>query len=215
MSKDSSEKGQQDRSEGKYDPPSSPGIFSSKDKKEEYFKEKDAYDKSWEVTKAQQDQSENKYRPPSTPSILDSSSEYSKSKKWSERESYDKSWEDSRKNSESQDDEKKSGCFITSACVESKGLHDNCMELEILRSFRDGYVLALTDGKRLIHEYYSEAPKIVNRINQDTRRKEIYNWLYVELIQKSIESIKEGDNHAAFENYKAIFKYLQYESLDS
>jgi len=200
MSKDSSEKGQQDRSAGKYDPPSS-------------YKEKEAYDEAWEVTKAQQDQSEGKYRPPSTPGMLDS--DYSKEKKWNEREAYDDSWDGSKSNSDSQEEEKSSGCFITSACVESKGLPDNCLELESLRNFRDTYILQMADGKDLIQKYYSDAPKIVNIINHNPKRQEIYNWLFAELIQKSLDNIKAGNNDAAFKNYKSIFQYLQSNFLDN
>lgn len=41
------------------------------------------------------------------------------------------------------------GCFLTSACVKSKGLPDNCYELTRLRWFRDN-ILAKTDRARLI-----------------------------------------------------------------
>ena len=213
MSKDSNDKGQQDRSNGKYDPPSSPGIFSSQSQKEQYYKDKEDYDKSWEVTKAQQDQTDNKYRPPTTPSMFDS--DYTKEKKWSERDAYDKSWDDSKDNSDSQAEEKSSGCFITSACVESRGLQDNCLELETLRNFRDTYILAMADGKNLIQEYYSDAPKIVDIINQNSKRQMIYNWLFDELVQKSLDSLKMGNKDAAFKNYKSIFQYLQYNLLDN
>lgn len=63
-------KGQQDRSEGQYSPPST-------------WEEREEYDKAWEVTKAQEDANEGKYSPPSN---LD------------EREAYEKSWDDTRKN---------------------------------------------------------------------------------------------------------------------
>ena len=54
-----------------------------------------------------------------------------------------------------------SGCFLTSACVEAKGLPDDCRELTVLRNFRDTYLKASADGQRDVCEYYHVAPMIV------------------------------------------------------
>jgi hypothetical protein len=64
-------KGQEDKSNGKYKPPSD-------------WEDKEEYDNAWEVTKAHQDQNDGKYDPP---------------RKSSEKEIYDKSWKDSENNS--------------------------------------------------------------------------------------------------------------------
>lgn len=172
-------KGQEDRSDGKYNPPSN-------------LEEKEEYDKAWEVTKAQQDFNDRNYNPPSN---------------LEEKESYDKSWDDTKDNNESQKD---GGCFITSACVKANGLPDNCYELEILRLYRDTYILNLPQGNILIKEYYQNAPKIVTAINKNLRQKEIYIWLFKELIQKSVNKIKAGDNVGTLNNYTAIYKYLEH-----
>lgn len=212
MSKDSSKSGQQDKSDGEYKPPSSPGLCANQDEINEYLKDKQDYDKAWEVTKAQQDQAKDKYDPPPKPNILDD--EWKSNKKWNERESYNKSWDDSQDNSDSQKEEKSGGCFITSACVEAHGLPDNCTELKILRNFRDTFLIQLPDGNNLVQQYYNTAPKIVDNINRSSKKAQIYQWLYEDLIQKSILYIKTGDNIAAFKNYKSIFEYLKQTFLD-
>jgi hypothetical protein len=203
------EKAQVDRSNGNYDPPSRPGLFSSSDTRDKYYEEKEVYDKSWEVTKAQQDQSDGDYKPPPKPGWDDG--DYSSEKKWNERDAYDKSWDDSKDNSDDQAEESSSGgCFITSACVESKGLTDNCYELETLRNFRDTYMFGIEDGEKLIKNYYEFAPKVVKSIDGNESKSSIYNWLYDELVLRSINFIEAGDNDSAFKNYKSVFEYLRY-----
>ena len=39
------------------------------------------------------------------------------------------------------------GCFLTSACTEARGLPDDCHELTVLRSFRDGYLRSQPEGE--------------------------------------------------------------------
>ena len=56
------------------------------------------------------------------------------------------------------------GCFLTSACTEARGLPDDCHELTVLRSFRDGYLRSQPEGEAEIAEYYAVAPKIVDAI---------------------------------------------------
>lgn len=73
-------KGQQDRSDGEYNPPSN-------------WEDKEAYDLAWETTKAQQDQAENDYNPPGNSFPFGRTE-----KEWKEKEAYDKSWDDAKKN---------------------------------------------------------------------------------------------------------------------
>ena len=48
--------------------------------------------------------------------------------------------------------------IFTTACVKSKGLSDDCIELSTLRKFRDEYILNLENGEKDIKEYYDTAP---------------------------------------------------------
>ena len=65
-------------------------------------------------------------------------------------------------------------CYLTTACVNTKNLPDDCMELTVLRSFRDGYLVNQPGGKGEVQEYYRTAPKIVEVIDRQNNRDEIY-----------------------------------------
>jgi hypothetical protein len=60
-----------------------------------------------------------------------------------ENKTYVASWED------------KSGCFITTACIEAKGLPDYCLEINVMRQFRD--------------EYIKNLPREINQIKGNSR----------------------------------------------
>lgn len=70
------------------------------------------------------------------------------------------------------------GCYITTACISSKNMPDNCYELETLRYLRDQYMKNNNEGKKLIEGYYSLAPSLVNQINTFDNKEEIYDHIY-------------------------------------
>jgi hypothetical protein len=57
-------------------------------------------------------------------------------------------------------------------------LADDCDELQILRSYRDGYMSESPAREEMIKAYYALAPEIVSRINQEPRAREIFAALY-------------------------------------
>ncbi|MFA4829207.1 MAG: CFI-box-CTERM domain-containing protein [Thermodesulfovibrionales bacterium] len=105
--------------------------------------------------------------------------------------------------------DEKSGCFITTACVEAKGFSDNCHALNTLRVFRDEYVKHLPTGEQAICEYYKIAPQIVAKINKSENRDAIYINLYERLILKSLNLIESGEKGEAFKNYMLIVNELK------
>lgn len=107
----------------------------------------------------------------------------------------------------------KSGCFITTACVEAKGLSDNCFELETFRTFRDEYVKKLPNGSQLIQEYYKIAPQIVKAIDNTQNSQKIYLTLYKQLVEKSIELIQLERKEEAFQNIYKIVEELMHKYL--
>ncbi len=78
------------------------------------------------------------------------------------------------------------GCFLTTAACEYKGLPDNCYELEVLRSFRDDYLLSMDSGRTLVAQYYQIAPNIVKHIKCESDMEII--WQVVSICVKAIES---------------------------
>ena len=63
-------------------------------------------------------------------------------------------------------DSSSGGCYLTSACVEARGLPDDCMELQTLRDFRDNWLKQQPCGQDEVAEYYATAPRIVDKINK-------------------------------------------------
>ena len=100
-------------------------------------------------------------------------------------------------------------CFLTSACVEAKGLPDDCRELTVLRQFRDGYLRKTPQGAKEIDEYYLLAPRIVNAINTERDPTIVFEEIYKELIQPCVQWIERGENELAYMKYKIYVRSLQ------
>lgn len=101
------------------------------------------------------------------------------------------------------------GCYLTTACVEHKGLADDCVELMTLRGFRDGYMSDLEQGRKDIEEYYKTALGIVEAINSTEEADEVYAALYSDVIVPCVELIRAGQNKKAYEKYKDMVKSLE------
>lgn len=88
------------------------------------------------------------------------------------------------------------GCFITTAVCDSFGKADDCFELTTFRKFRDGWLTSQPDGKALIAEYYSIAPRIVDRINRLADSAQIYKSIWREYLEPCLTFIGRGDNQS-------------------
>ena len=108
-------------------------------------------------------------------------------------------------------DTKKSndGCYLTTACVESRGLLDDCGELETLRTFRDTYLANRPNGKEEIAAYYRMAPGIVSAINALENRETIWNQVYAELVEPCVALIHDRQEDSAYRLYKEYSLMLQ------
>lgn len=94
-------------------------------------------------------------------------------------------------------------CFITTACVETAKLPDNCTELETMRHLRDDYLAKSDEGKRTIQEYYEIAPKIVEGIRGEENSKEVFGEIFRN-IEKTVSLIEGGDLGGAAAHYKGM-----------
>ena len=95
-----------------------------------------------------------------------------------------------------------SGCFLTSACVQARGLPDDCEELTVLRQYRDGYLRHRPGGAEEIREYYRIAPRIVETVNARENAGEIWNRVYEEMVLPCVRMIRSGAMEDAFRLYK-------------
>lgn len=101
------------------------------------------------------------------------------------------------------------GCFLSSACVEAKGLPDDCYELTVLRNFRDSYLSSIEGGKAEIRAYYDTAPAIVDSIKKMPNSQNIFEKIYQELVLPCVNLIEEGKNqdaHNLYSSYTCLLK---------
>ena len=106
-----------------------------------------------------------------------------------------------------------SGCFLTSACVEAKGLPDDCHELAVLRRFREGYLRSLPEGRNEIAEYYFVAPQIVTEIKKQADSIAVFESIYEKLVKPCVDMIERGENENAHTLYRSTVQQLKLEYL--
>lgn len=104
-------------------------------------------------------------------------------------------------------------CFLTSACVEAKGLPDDCYELTTLRRFRDEYLAHAECGQCTIARYYEVAPKIVEKIKAGEDAMSVFERIYTELVLPCVALIEKGENEACRARYQAYVEMLEKEYL--
>lgn len=106
-----------------------------------------------------------------------------------------------------------SGCFLTSACVEAKGLPDDCRELTTLRRYRDEYLAKQDCGQCEINHYYHVAPQIVEKIKARPDALALFERIYAELVIPCVRLIDAGDMEAAHALYRGYVLTLEKEYL--
>ena len=107
-----------------------------------------------------------------------------------------------------------SGCFLTTACIKARNLPDDCYELNIMRKYRDSYLITLPTGKEDIMHYYEIAPLIVNRIEAREDSVLIFCKLYDELVLPCVRLLENNDLYGAYMLYKEKTLELEAEYLD-
>ena len=101
------------------------------------------------------------------------------------------------------------GCFITTAVCAADGKPDDCYELTAFRNFRDGWLIAQSDGRALIDEYYAIAPKIVEQIDRSSESAEIYKAVRENYLSKCLALIERGDYERCRKQYVAMVNELR------
>jgi hypothetical protein len=103
------------------------------------------------------------------------------------------------------------GCFMTTACVEARGLPDDCYELSLLRLFRREYVAKLPDGQEVLAEYRAKAPRVVAAINALPPSEALATWedLYERGVRPAVTLITNGAWDEAFAIYRGMCAELE------
>lgn len=108
-----------------------------------------------------------------------------------------------------EEEKKNKWCFLTTVACEYYDQPDDCYELEILRGYRDQWLLQQKDGKQLIDQYYKESPSIVQKIKSSPLYSEWCEMMMEEYILKSIEYIQEHKYIEAKKIYTQMFYKLK------
>lgn len=106
-----------------------------------------------------------------------------------------------------------SACYLTTACIMAKGLPDNCLELSVLRRFRDNVLLPTVEGEKAVNEYYKIAPEILQSIRERDHSLDVLRGIYSN-IRHAVSLIASKDFDGAFRHYKNMTLRLKREYLD-
>ena len=100
-------------------------------------------------------------------------------------------------------------CYVTTAVCDSLNKPDDCIELTMLRDYRDNVLAKEEGGEQLIEEYYDIAPTIVKRINRSENPEAEYNRLYTDFILKCIDNIENKNYEQCRFNYTSMVTELK------
>lgn len=106
-------------------------------------------------------------------------------------------------------------CYITTAVCETLGKGDECYELSLLRDYRDEYLMSLSEGEKIVKEYYNIAPTIVTHINRRKDADKIYSDIWDEYLQPCVSMIEAGEQAACKKTYSDMVRNLQKQYLYS
>ena len=106
------------------------------------------------------------------------------------------------------------GCYITTATCEAYGKPDDCYELTAFRSFRDNWLKAQPDGPALIKRYYRTAPGMVEWINRQPNREDIYRRIRDEYLTPCLCYIEKGENEQCKSLYTSMMEDLYKEMYE-
>lgn len=98
------------------------------------------------------------------------------------------------------------GCYLTTACIQhmKNEFDDNCIELKILRWFRDNFV---SDSD--VYHYYMTAPAIVSAIDLSNEKDLIYSYIYKNIVKYCVDAIMNKKYELAYERYKNTILFLE------
>lgn len=100
-------------------------------------------------------------------------------------------------------------CFITTAACLALNQTKDCKELNLLRKFRDTYILQdKKDGELLIKEYYRIAPILITYIDCEWNPFAVYTELWVDYILPSCQEIQLKNFETAKQYYIDMVRML-------
>lgn len=99
-------------------------------------------------------------------------------------------------------------CYITTAVCESLGKPDDCYELNLLREYRDVYLMNQPGGEDEIRRYYDIAPTIVKRIGRSGEAGKIYKEIWKDYLSPCIKLIEHKEQEECRKVYQSMMDIL-------
>ncbi len=115
----------------------------------------------------------------------------------------------SSSHSSSSSGSKGSSCFISTVVCEYFGKSDDCIELNILRGYRDNWLNNQPDGPRLIAEYYNNAPLIVSKLKVSADYEVCCNYLWDYYLHPCLMLIENQQYELCKKLYMEMYQYLK------
>lgn len=104
-------------------------------------------------------------------------------------------------------------CFVTTAVCQSLNKPDDCYELELLREYRDDYMMCDERRRLAVQEYYKVAPMIVGQINRRESAAEIYQSIWEKYLYPCVQLIEEKRLEDCEKCYTDMVRELEAEYL--
>lgn len=102
-----------------------------------------------------------------------------------------------------------SGCYLTTIICNLLGKGENALELQMMRAFRDGYMLNEPKLYPMLIEYDVVGPKIVNALIHDPLQMTIAKKLYENYITPITEDILLANYDIAIQKYTNMTQKLR------
>lgn len=108
------------------------------------------------------------------------------------------------------------GCYLTTICCHILEMQDNVNYLQILRNFRDNYMLNRPELYITLIEYEVVGPKIANAIMEDPLKKELAKKILENSIIPITKDIQEKNYTVAIQKYEYMTNTLKnYYNIDN
>ena len=105
------------------------------------------------------------------------------------------------------------GCFLTEAAMRhAKATHsdhdDQSLELELMRGFRDNYMMQDPGLRDLVMQYYDLAPRVVKALDKHPQADEIYAQMREKFLRPGVEHVLHGRPDQALKTYAQLLDFV-------
>ena len=118
---------------------------------------------------------------------------------------------ENKKNNYNNRDNRNNGtfCFISTVLCEYFGKSDDCIELNILREYRDEWLRKQSGGVEFITKYYNTAPLMVSKLKASDRYEEHCQYMWQNYLQPCLKFIEQKRFETCKDKYIEMYEYLE------